>query len=86
MNNPIKAAFFGECMLELNGTAFGSLQQSYGGDTFNTAVYLVRCGGGVIRPWFATALGYDTPARVKVLVASFMQPTAEYGFRPNALV
>jgi hypothetical protein len=24
------------------------------------------------------------PARVKVLVASFMQPTAEYGYRPNA--
>ena len=28
---------------------------------------------------------WDEPARVKVLVASFMQPTAEYGFRPNVL-
>ena len=46
-------------MLELNGTAFGALQQSYGGDTFNTAVYLSRCGGGVIKPWYATALGDD---------------------------
>jgi len=59
VNNPIKVAFFGECMLELNGTAFGAMQQSYGGDTFNTAVYLSRCGGGVIKPWYATALGDD---------------------------
>ena len=46
-------------MLELNGTAFGAMQQSYGGDTFNTAVYLARCGGSVIKPWYATALGND---------------------------
>ena len=59
VNNPIKVAFFGECMLELNGTAFGAMQQSYGGDTFNTAVYLSRCGGGDIKPWYATALGDD---------------------------
>lgn len=59
VKNPIKVAFFGECMLELNGTAFGAMQQSYGGDTFNTAVYLARCGGGVIKPWYATALGDD---------------------------
>lgn len=59
VNNPIKVAFFGECMLELNGTAFGAMQQSYGGDTFNTAVYLARCGGGTIKPWYATALGDD---------------------------
>ncbi|MDD3935362.1 sugar kinase [Rhodoferax sp.] len=59
MKNPIKVAFFGECMLELNGTAFGAMQQSYGGDTFNTAVYLSRCGGGAIKSWYATALGDD---------------------------
>ncbi|WP_296275407.1 sugar kinase [Rhodoferax sp.] len=59
MKNPIKVAFFGECMLELNGTAFGAMQQSYGGDTFNTAVYLSRCGGGAIKTWYATALGDD---------------------------
>lgn len=46
-------------MLELNGTAFGAMQQSYGGDSFNTAVYLTRCGGGVIKTWYATALGDD---------------------------
>ena len=46
-------------MLELNGTAFGAMQQSYGGDSFNTAVYLTRCGGGAIKAWYATALGDD---------------------------
>jgi len=60
VKNPIKVAFFGECMLELNGTAFGAMQQSYGGDTFNTAVYLARCGAGTIKPWYATALGDDS--------------------------
>jgi len=59
VKNPIKVALFGECMLELNGTAFGAMQQSYGGDTFNTAVYLSRCGAGVIKTWYATALGDD---------------------------
>jgi 2-dehydro-3-deoxygluconokinase len=47
-------------MLELHGTAFGAMQQSYGGDTFNTAVYLARCGGDALAVHYATALGDDT--------------------------
>ncbi len=46
-------------MLELHGTAFGAMQQSYGGDTFNTAVYLARCSGDALRVSYATALGDD---------------------------
>ena len=46
-------------MLELTGSAFGAMQQSYGGDTFNTAVYLSRCGGSALRVSYATALGDD---------------------------
>lgn len=57
--NSIKVALLGECMVELSGEPFGTLHQSYGGDTFNTAVYLSRCGGGVIQTWYATALGDD---------------------------
>lgn len=60
MENPKKIALIGECMLELHGTAFGAMQQSYGGDTFNTAVYLARCGGAALQTWYATALGDDT--------------------------
>ncbi len=37
-----KIAMIGECMIELNGTPFGSLTQTFGGDTLNTAVYLSR--------------------------------------------
>lgn len=55
----LNIALLGECMLELNGTAFGTMQQSYGGDTFNTAVYLSRCASPVISVWYATALGDD---------------------------
>lgn len=60
MKNPKKIALIGECMLELHGTALGAIQQSYGGDTFNTAVYLARCGGIALQTWYATALGDDT--------------------------
>ncbi len=51
---------FGECMLELQGTAFGAMQQTYGGDTLNTAVYLARCGASRgLQVDYATALGDD---------------------------
>ncbi len=53
-------ALFGECMLELQGQAFGTLHQGYGGDTFNTAVYLARCSAAAGRAvHYATALGDD---------------------------
>jgi 2-dehydro-3-deoxygluconokinase len=48
-------------MLELQGEAFGSMRQSYGGDTLNTAVYLARCGAARgLRVDYATALGDDS--------------------------
>ena len=51
---------FGECMIELQGEAFGTMQQTYGGDTLNTAMYLARCGRSRgIRVSYATALGDD---------------------------
>ena len=59
MKKTKKVALIGECMLELHGTAFGTMQQSYGGDTFNTAVYLSRCGGDALSVCYATALGDD---------------------------
>ncbi len=52
---------FGECMLELQGEAFGAMRQTFGGDTLNTAVYLARCGRGVgLHVDYATALGDDS--------------------------
>ena len=52
---------FGECMLELQGEAFGTMRQTFGGDTLNTAVYLARCGRAVgLQVDYATALGDDS--------------------------
>jgi 2-dehydro-3-deoxygluconokinase len=59
LKKPKNIALLGECMLELSGTALGAMQQAYGGDTFNTAVYLARCGGADFKVSYATALGDD---------------------------
>lgn len=46
----------GECMVELARGSDGRFGLAYGGDTFNTAVYLARAG---VRVAYATALGDD---------------------------
>ena len=57
---PLRVVSFGECMLELQGEAFGTMRQTYGGDTLNTAVYLARCGRAKgLKVDYATALGDD---------------------------
>lgn len=60
MTSPHRIAFFGECMIELRGEPFGTMQQGFGGDTLNTAVYLARLGRDEdMRVSYATALGTD---------------------------
>jgi 2-dehydro-3-deoxygluconokinase len=50
----------GECMLEVQANGFGPAALSYGGDTFNTAVYLRRCSHPQdIAVAYATGLGLD---------------------------
>lgn len=60
MKSQRRVALFGECMLELQGQAFGAMHQTFGGDTLNTAVYLARCGAarGLVAS-YATGLGED---------------------------
>ncbi|MEL0607270.1 sugar kinase [Vibrio echinoideorum] len=61
-------AIIGECMIELNGAPFGTMQQTYGGDTLNAAVYLNRSATSHssstntprIRTSYITALGADS--------------------------
>jgi 2-dehydro-3-deoxygluconokinase len=56
-----RVAVVGECMLELQGTAFGTMRQTFGGDTLNTAVYLARLTGGRgVEVQYATGLGEDS--------------------------
>ena len=50
------AVSIGEVMVELKREADGRYVQSFGGDSFNTAVYLARCG---IETAYVTALGDD---------------------------
>jgi 2-dehydro-3-deoxygluconokinase len=50
----------GECMVELARENDGRFQLAYGGDTFNTAVYLARLGADV---GYLTALGDDPYSR-----------------------
>ncbi len=58
--NTPRIALIGECMIELQQRADGSLQQSFGGDTLNTAVYLSRALGDEAQVDYVTALGDDS--------------------------
>ncbi|MFJ2364094.1 sugar kinase [Pseudomonas sp. NPDC087697] len=58
--NTPRIALIGECMIELQQRADGSLQQSFGGDTLNTAVYLSRELGDKVSVDYVTALGDDS--------------------------
>jgi 2-dehydro-3-deoxygluconokinase len=58
--NTPRIALIGECMIELQQRADGTLQQSFGGDTLNTAVYLSRELGAGGRVDYVTALGDDS--------------------------
>lgn len=60
MKTPCRIALFGECMIELRGQMFGPMQQYFGGDTLNTAVYLARLvKDSGIEVAYATQLGTD---------------------------
>src|SRR5471032_3621972 len=58
-NHP-RVALIGECMIELQQHANGTLQQSFGGDTLNTAVYMARLLGTGAQVDYITALGDDS--------------------------
>ncbi|MDA3921992.1 MAG: sugar kinase [Salinisphaera sp.] len=58
---PQSIALIGECMIELYAQPNAILQQTFGGDTFNTAVYLARLIAD--RDWqieYVSAVGRDT--------------------------
>jgi 2-dehydro-3-deoxygluconokinase len=52
-----KVACIGECMIELKQAERGLYSRGFGGDTLNTAVYLVRLG---VEVDYITALGNDS--------------------------
>jgi 2-dehydro-3-deoxygluconokinase len=67
LSQKIKVVSIGECMLEVQANGFGPAVLSYGGDTFNTAVYLRRCSSpDAIEVGYATGLG-DDPLSQKLM-------------------
>ncbi|MDX1304381.1 sugar kinase [Photobacterium sp.] len=54
-----RIAIIGECMIELNGAPFGAMEQGYGGDSLNTAVYMARTAGQSVAIDYVSALGSD---------------------------
>ncbi|WP_029004818.1 sugar kinase [Azorhizobium doebereinerae] len=72
-----KVVSVGEVMVELARGNDGRFGQSFGGDTFNTAVYLARAG---IETAYATALGDD------VFSAQILALAASEGLVTNAVV
>jgi 2-dehydro-3-deoxygluconokinase len=57
---PLQFVAIGECMLEVQANGFGPSVLAYGGDTFNTSVYLRRCSApDKIEVSYATGLGTD---------------------------
>ncbi|MFJ2690071.1 sugar kinase [Pseudomonas sp. NPDC087336] len=57
---PARIALIGECMIELQQHADGTLVQGFGGDTLNTAVYLRRLLPSDWQVSYVTALGDDS--------------------------
>ncbi|QSX35467.1 sugar kinase [Shewanella avicenniae] len=47
-------------MVELSGQLMGQMQQGFGGDTLNTAVYLKRVAGIAAQVAYVTAMGQDS--------------------------
>ena len=60
-----KAIFLGECMIELNGdistlgNSSSNMEVSFGGDTYNSAVYFSRLTNKETNTFYSTALGKD---------------------------
>lgn len=54
-----RVALIGECLIELNGTPFGALHQTFGGDSLNTALYLARLTRPTLEVKYVTVVGTD---------------------------
>ncbi|MEO1264767.1 MAG: PfkB family carbohydrate kinase, partial [Pseudomonadota bacterium] len=64
---PAHIISIGECMVELARTTDDAFRLAYGGDTFNTAVYLARLADVPVA--YATALGADPYSDAIVAIA-----------------
>ncbi len=57
----MRLALIGECMIELQELKPGTIKQSFGGDTLNTAIYCARLADSLpLRVDYVTAVGCDS--------------------------
>lgn len=68
-----KIAILGECMVEISGELMGAMQQRFGGDTMNTAVYLKQVAKDRLQTSYVTAMGTD------VLSDAIVREWQQYG-------
>ena len=61
-----KVAIIGECMVELSGQLFATMQQNFGGDTMNTAIYLKKLAGEKVDVCYITAMGEDALSQAMI--------------------
>lgn len=55
-----KIAIIGECMVEISGQPFNTMQQNFGGDSMNTAIYIKKVVGDVVDVQYVSAMGEDS--------------------------
>ncbi|EHN68505.1 sugar kinase [Aliivibrio fischeri] len=72
-------AIIGECMIELNGDPFGQMQQSYGGDTLNAAIYLNRSLSRSSKETHAVQTSYVTSLGTDAISQEIMKRWKEEG-------
>lgn len=63
---PKSIAIIGECMVELSGQPFTAMQQNYGGDSMNTAIYLKKLAGNEVNVNYVSAMGTDPLSRALI--------------------
>ena len=61
-----KIAIIGECMVELSGAIFGEMQQNFGGDTMNTAIYMKKLASERIDVNYVTVMGEDALSQAMI--------------------
>ncbi len=78
-----KVAIIGECMIELSGTPFGEMKQSFGGDTLNAAVYLKRMSDEQVQACYVSALGNDKLSDMMLMRWQSEQVNTEWVLRDS---
>ncbi|MBV1908048.1 MAG: sugar kinase [Kangiellaceae bacterium] len=61
----MNVAIIGECMIEISGQPFGTLNQNYGGDSMNTAIYLKKMAKDISIS-FVSSMGTDSLSQAMI--------------------